>query len=287
MEIVETDKLPWELVVPNTRGGDVYRKMIRSAEGGRKVSYDVRIERFGEGERGYNSIRHRHDFEQLRFAVSGTMDLGFAPLKQGDVGYFPANAYYGPQRCAGGVVLIAQWGDRFVTKADADRAVAELAEAGEFVDGIYRSVDAQGKPFNKDPLNAIWEQVFKQPYKPQTPRYAQPVIVTPTAFGWSEPDGPVQYRQHGVFTENSLAIETVRWISDGAINTHLADGDDRPVLLFTTEGRFSCNEATFGSLTGVWVESGESAKVEGATASQALLVRFPAPSSRITLGLED
>jgi hypothetical protein len=285
MQIVETEKLEWELVVPNTRGGDVFRKMIRSAEEVEAVTYDVRIERFGEGDRGYNSIRHRHDFEQLRFAVSGTMDLGFAPLKEGDVGYFPANAYYGPQRCEGAVVLIAQWGDRFITQAASNRAVAELSAVGAFVDGIYRSVDVDGKPFNKDPLNSIWEQVFKEPYKPQTPRYSQPVVITPGAFGWSEPDGPVQYRHHGVFTENSLAIETVRWVADGAINTHPAEQDDRPVLIFTTAGRFNSNETTFGALTGVWVESGESAKIEAVAGSEALVVRFPAPSSRITLGL--
>jgi hypothetical protein len=287
MQIVETEKLAWELVVPNTRGGDVYRKMIRAAEGGHQVSYDVRLERFGEGDRGYNSIRHRHDFEQLRFAVSGTMDLGFAPLKEGDVGYFPANAYYGPQTCEGAVVLIAQWGDRFITKAASDQAVAELSEVGQFVDGIYRSVDANGKPFNKDPLNAIWEQVFKQRYKPQAPRYNQPVLITPSAFGWSEADGPVQYRHHGVFTENSLAIETVRWVTDGAMETRRTDGDDRPVLVFTTEGHFSCDGNACGARTGVWVEPGESAKLEGAAGSQALVVRFPLPSSRITLGLDD
>jgi hypothetical protein len=287
MRIVKTETLPWELIVPNTRGGDVYRKVIRPAEGGSQVSYDVRIERFGEGARSYASIRHRHDFEQLRFAVSGTMDLGFAPLKPGDIGYFPANAYYGPQKCDGAIVLIAQWGDRYITGADSDRAVAELSEVGEFVDGIYRSVDADGKPFNKDPLNAIWEQVFKQPYKPQTPRYSQPVLITPSAFGWSAQEGPVQYRRHGVFSENALSIESVRWISDGAINTHTTEGDDRPVLLFTTEGQYSCDGASFGALTGVWVESGESAKIEAASRSESLLVRFPAPASRITLGLED
>ena len=86
MQIVETDKLEWELIVPNTRGGDIYRKAIRIAESGEGVAYDVRIEQFGEGDRAYTSIRHRHDFEQLRFAVSGTMDLCFTTLNEGEVG---------------------------------------------------------------------------------------------------------------------------------------------------------------------------------------------------------
>lgn len=81
MQIVDTTRQSWDLIVPNPRGGDVYRKQIRSAEGGRQVSYDARVELFGEGDRAYSSIRHRHDFEQLRFAVKGRMDLGFAVLE--------------------------------------------------------------------------------------------------------------------------------------------------------------------------------------------------------------
>ena len=33
MHIVDTTQLTWDLIVPNTRGGDIYRKMIRRAEG--------------------------------------------------------------------------------------------------------------------------------------------------------------------------------------------------------------------------------------------------------------
>src|SRR6201993_534299 len=133
MHIVDTTELTWDPIVPNTRGGDIYRKMIRGAEGVPNVDYDVRIELFSGGQGTYKSIRHRHDFEQLRFAVSGRMDLGVAMLDQGQVGYFPANAYYGPQKCDGAVILIAQGGDHFITKADSDRAVDELAEEGQFV----------------------------------------------------------------------------------------------------------------------------------------------------------
>jgi hypothetical protein len=287
VRIVETTRLPWDLIVPNTRGGDIWRKMIRSAEGGRQVSYDVRIERFGEGDRGYESIRHRHDFEQLRFAVSGRMDLGFDVLEEGDVGYFPANAYYGPQKCAGAVILIAQWGDRFIPKAQSDQAVAELKRTGEFKDGFYRSVNEQGRPYDKDPLNAIWEKVFGEPYVPHPPRYKQPVLMTPSAFGWSEPDGATRSRQLGVFSETALEIATVQWVQDGPLHVQLAEDDHRPTLLFTTLGNFERDSVSFGPLTGVWLEPSESVKIEGSTGSELLMVHFPQPSSRITLGLDD
>jgi hypothetical protein len=283
MQIVDTTKSPWELIVPNTRGGDVYRKVIVAAQGGDQVSYDVRLELFGEGDRAYTSIRHRHDFEQLRFAVSGRMDLGVAMLDQGQVGYFPANAYYGPQKCDGAVILIAQWGDHFITKADSDRAVAELSRAGQFTDGIYRSAGPDGKPFNKDPLNAIWEQVFQRPYIPQKPRYTQPVVISPDSFGWSRPHGPVRTRRLGVFTENDAAIETLAWTHDGTYHAQPAAGDQRPTLLFTTAGSFTGNGDSFGALTGIWAGPGEPIQLYATAGSELLQVRFPAASSHITL----
>jgi hypothetical protein len=287
MQIVDTTQQSWDLIVPNPRGGDVYRKVIVGAEGGRQVSYDIRIELFGEGDRTYTSIRHRHDFEQLRFAVSGRMDLGFGVLEEGDVGYFPANAYYGPQKCEGAIILIAQWGDRFITKAQSDRAVAELRQNGEFADGIYRSVNAEGRPYNKDPLNAIWEQVFQEPYVPQAPRYRQPVLMTPSAFGWSDPEGAVRRRHLGVFTENALEIETVQWTDDGPWDLRVAADDHRPTLLFTTAGNFTHDGAPVGPLTALWAEPAEGIKIDGESGSELLMVRFPSPSSRITLAAGD
>ncbi|MEV8517641.1 hypothetical protein [Dactylosporangium sp. NPDC051484] len=281
MQIVETDQAPWELIVPNTRGGDIYRKVIRAAEGGDRVSYDVRIERFSKGDLAYTSIRHRHDFEQLRFAVSGKMDLGVETLEQGEVGYFPANAYYGPQRCEDAIILIAQWGDHFITKSDSDRAVAELAATGKFTDGIYRSVDAEGKPFNKDPLNAIWEHVFQRPFKPQRPRYKQPVVMSPGAFGWDDAERPIRSRRLGSFTENEVEIEFLSWIDDA---TFEGPADDvRPTLLFTTVGEFRHGERLFGSLTGVWIEPGESVTLAATAGSELMKVKFPGADSRITL----
>ncbi|MGC0367523.1 hypothetical protein ABH922_005575 [Rhodococcus sp. 27YEA15] len=281
MEIIETDKLTWDLIVPNTRGGDIYRKVIRAAEQTDGVAYDVRIELFSEGDRAYTSIRHRHDFEQLRFAVRGSMDLGFTVLNEGDVGYFPANAYYGPQKCADAIILIAQWGDNFVTKEANDKAVAELEAAGEFKDGIYHGVDTAGTPYNKDPLNAIWEQVFKRPYVPQTSRYRQPVVMTPSAFGVTDELDSIHQRRLGCFTENDTEAELLTWSADGVLSLQ---PDRRPTLLFTTKGSYSRGEETFGPLTGVWIAPGEELELAGVEGGELLLVRFPSPDAKITLG---
>jgi len=226
-----------------------------------------------------------NDFEQLRFAAAGRMDLGFGMLEEGDVGYFPANAYYGPQKCEGALVLIAQWGDRFITKEQNDKAIAELAKHGEFSDGIYRSVDEQGHPYNKDPLNAIWEQVFNEPFKPQRPRYRQPIVITPAAFGWSDDEGATRSRKLGTFTENGLAIESIQWLKNGSFEIAASESDRRPTFAFTTAGSFARGGEGFGPHTGVWADPGEGFGVDAEAGSEMLLVRFPEPSSRITLGL--
>jgi hypothetical protein len=215
------------------------------------------------------------------------MDLGFDVLDEGDVGYFPANAYYGPQKCEGAVILIAQWGDRFITKAQNAQAVAELKRTGDFKDGFYQSVDELGRPYSKDPLNAIWEKVFGEPYVPHAPRYKQPVVMTPSAFGWNESDGATRSRRLGVFGETALEIETVQWAQDGPLHVQLAENDARPTLLFTTLGAFEHDSLSFGPQTGVWLDPRESVKIEGTTGSELLMVHFPQPSSRITLGLAD
>jgi hypothetical protein len=36
---------------------------VVTAQGGDQVSYNVRLGLFGESDRAYTSIRHRHDFE--------------------------------------------------------------------------------------------------------------------------------------------------------------------------------------------------------------------------------
>ena len=51
----------------------------------------------------------------------------------------------------------------------------------------------------------------------------------------------------------------------------------------TTAGSFTCDGTAYGPLTGIWADPGESIKLDAIAGSELLKVRFPAPSSRITL----
>src|SRR5258707_897953 len=50
---------------------------------------------------GYFTPRHRHNFDQIRYTLTGIQSTGFGDLGPGEIGYFPEGAYYGPQKQAG------------------------------------------------------------------------------------------------------------------------------------------------------------------------------------------
>jgi hypothetical protein len=91
----------------------------------------------------------------------------------------------------------------------------------------------------------------------------------------------------GVFTENELEVETIQWAESGSWDFQPAENDHRPTLLFTTVGSITHGSRRFGPLTAFWVESGQHLTIDGEKESELLIVRFPEPSSRITLGLKD
>ena len=50
---------------------------------------------------GYFTPRHRHNFDQIRYTLSGLQSTGHGDLAAGEVGYFPEGSYYGPQKQEG------------------------------------------------------------------------------------------------------------------------------------------------------------------------------------------
>jgi hypothetical protein len=88
-----------------------------------------------------------------------------------------------------------------------------------------------------------------------------------------------------VFTENSLELESVQWVEDGSFEVGGDPSDRRPTFLFTRSGQYTVDGVHFGALAGAWAGPGENGKIDASAGSELLLVRFPEPSSEITLGL--
>ncbi len=82
---------------------------------------------------GYFTPRHRHNFDQIRYTLSGVQSTGLGDLAAGECGYFPEGSHYGPQqqkrpmRVPGPAISGRQRRASFVQRGD-ERHLREAAQ---------------------------------------------------------------------------------------------------------------------------------------------------------------
>ena len=174
---------------------------------------------------GFFSPRHHHNFDQFRYVLSGTINIGKSTtLNPGECGYFPEGAFYGPQDQKGdGEVLVMQFpgpqAAYFITQPEYKVAFAKLLESGgTFENGVYSYVTPDGRKVNQDGFEAVWEACTGQPVTYSQLRYAEPVIMKPDAFKWL-PDAlrrGLEIRSLGTFNEYRTSLAEWR-LAPGAV----------------------------------------------------------------------
>jgi hypothetical protein len=276
MFAVQTDSIPWERATSITRAGDVSRKLVREDEVLPGVGFAMDMVHYHEEGVPYTTPRHRHDFEQIRICLSGEPDFGGdLKLNAGDICYFPAGAYYGPQYAQGGEIILIQWSDAWVTRDLYRSTYAALSSSGAFDGGVYRSVAADGSEVTKDGPTAIWEHAYRRKLRVPEPRYVTPILMRPSSFEWLPYRSGISARWLGRLTERDLGIATLRWESSAP----LAFPKGRTHFLFVTAGTLRCDGDDYESRTAVWTDAGIEAVVEGSPGTEAIWVEFPAPAN--------
>jgi hypothetical protein len=272
MKIIPTESTPWTATPRNTRSGRTSHKYLREAELLPGVGYYARLVKYHEGDDVFTAPRHRHEYDQIRYTLEGTQDFGGGLIsKEGTVGYFPAGAYYGPERIEGAEIIIIQWGDSWVSREQYNRAVDDLSQKGEFRDGIYRYIDADGKSHSRDSITAVWESVNGKRMTYPRPRYTSAILMDPRAFDWIAQDRVVSAKCLGRFTERDVYVSLVRWDSAGPFELT----DERTQLLFTRAGEITVDGNSYGAQTAVWSDFQESVLVEGKKGTEAICFGFP------------
>src|SRR3981081_2887533 len=77
------------------RGGTFHSRTTAAGEPGTAGNFKFSVSELGTD---YSGPRHRHNFDQYRFMLSGESDYGQdGPLKAGMLGYYPEGVPYGPQ----------------------------------------------------------------------------------------------------------------------------------------------------------------------------------------------
>jgi len=174
---------------------------------------------------GFYSPRHRHNFDQFRYLVSGEMNVAKGvEIHEGECAYFPEGCYYGPLTQKGAATLLVMQfpgpnGTYRIRDSEKKIAIEALKKAGGyFEDGVYKIKQPDGHSINKDSYEAVWEQVNGRPISYAEPRYAAPIVMRPEAFHWTSVPARagVEIKHLGSFTEFGTTVSLLR-LAPGAV----------------------------------------------------------------------
>jgi hypothetical protein len=224
MKIVQADELPWNRGLEH-RGGIFHNRLVLEGEPGRIDNFQLSWGKMG-GE--FYSPRHRHNFEQIRYQASATLNYDRdGKMTPGVVGYFPEGQFYGPQTQdiaeePHGMVLQfgGASGSGYLSRAEVKAGMEILSGQGEFKNGVFRRhEDVEGKR-NVDGYQAIWEHVNRRPMTYPTARYSRPFLMDPAAYEWVPTDKGVAEKFYGSFTERHTSMRSLRLDPDAVCTLH-------------------------------------------------------------------
>jgi hypothetical protein len=271
LKLTDSNQLPWQ-VYTHPREGTAELKVLAAAESSPGMNFFFILVRYGSHET-FQTPRHHHTFEQIRYSVDGALNYAKGKdLPEGWIGYFPAGAYYGPQRVERGIVLGVQFGHGYLNEEQKARAQAELAALGTFHNGIYSYVDDSGKSHNKDGMEAMWEHIHGRALEYPEPRYPEPVLMNPAAFSYVPTDlAGIEEKHLGTFTERRVGMRFLRWTQDA---TAILD-PNQSQLGYLTSGEAVIDAQCVGAGAALWSEHGEATQVAGIAGSEMLIWDLP------------
>lgn len=249
-------------VVGTMRDGVLAQKFLLTGEDGSPNNYLLNVGRTGAG--GWSTPRHRHTFDQIRFVLKGSYPIAKGKvMHDGWVGYFPESVHYGPQDRPDGLeMMVCQFGGAsgcgFISVAQREAANDELKKIGEFKDGIFTYVDANGKKHNQDGSEACIEKATGKKVVYPKPRYEDIVLMDPANYEWIPSNVPgVSTKLMGVFTERSTRIELIKVESGASLHAGTSESIE---LLFMSEGAVSVEGKSYGPRTAFEFQANEGPK---------------------------
>jgi hypothetical protein len=275
--IVNADDLPLE-GVQRGRVHSIRRKRLPLETGVPGITAEFSLSIVPEG---YFTPRHRHNFDQIRYTLTGVQSTGHGDLGPGEIGYFPEGAYYGPQaqngECA---TLVLQFqgasGEHLLSNEEMNATYQKMHAAGAvFENGIYKGVTSDGRRKNKDSYVAIWEEHEGTKLKFPSTRYRTPVMMLPQHFSWvvdRERSG-IEMKHLGTFSELRTGIGFFRLLP----GARLEAGRQRDAeIRYCIAGSFSYDGKDWGENTYMFVPPGcETAALESASGATFFFISLP------------
>jgi hypothetical protein len=214
---------------------------------------------------GYGTPRHKHTFDQFRFALDGDREIKDGYLRPGECGFYPEGAPYGPQKQTKpstglGLQFYGASGIPYLRHDDLRRAQKALeAEGGTFSGGIYTRVREDGKKITRDGHAACFEYLTGKKVAFPKSRYTAPIVMRPDALPWT-PDRKlpgVEHKRLGSFGNSGIRLTRLQGGAtiparreDDAEIRYLIDGS------ITYDGKNWDGGTTADRGTYMWVQAG-------------------------------
>lgn len=276
MKIVPFDNDNWK--IDHSTGAIAFQHMLK----GEPNSPDNFMYILGRQDADFFMPRHRHNFDQIRLPITGTMNHGDGiDLGEGEVAYIPEGLAYGPQadplapyEPKERLQLVLQFGGAsgygFMSIEQRRKAKRELAEVGSFEGPYYRRNDGS-KVWG---LNAVWKHVFGTEIKYPRPRYKNIVISDPKQYNWLPLRGATgaEHKFFGMFSERGVWTEMLRLKPGASWSSHDSKARRLIVVLF---GSGVVGDTSIDRLTALDVAAGESLTIEASIGLELFLIGLP------------
>lgn len=242
-----------------------------------------------EGDDAFVSPRHRHTFQQIKFVERGALDV--TPdlyIHEGDLGYFPKGAYYGPQRRERGLTTVTcQYGfngehqrGEYWTSRRAE-ALGRLKARGRIENGLFIEQNSvTGETNTRDAVDALYDERYRMvnqgaALKIPEPVYDAPVILHPGNAHYYEAAPGVELKQLGRFFDQpgpngDVSIAIVRF--NGGTLTLSAE---RPQVAWTLGAGLQAGERVCPGAAMIYSPLGEKGQIGGDDGLEVYLVEFP------------
>jgi hypothetical protein len=273
MNIVHADEVEWKRGLQH-RGGTFHYRHLLNGTPGTLGNFQLDI---GQLEGDFASPRHRHNFDQFRFQLEGTMNFDRnGKMAAGTFGYFPEGVAYGPQSSEGrSATAVLQFGGAsgsgYLSRGQVQAGTEELKKFGRFEGGVFRRNDDVEGRRNTDAYQAIWEHVHGRRMDYPKPRYSDPIMVDPANYEWLVVTGMpgVSHKLLGTFTERQCAAALVRLARGAAYQA-----GSRGVHLMLS-GSGVAQKAPFRRMTAFHLDDGETAEIVAREETEFLRLVLP------------
>ncbi|MEC3997036.1 hypothetical protein VSR01_27435 [Actinacidiphila sp. DG2A-62] len=290
MKTVITSDVPVRAQDPAraARPGSILRQTLFAETAEDSLSFRLIRSQYQGGDLAFESPRHHHTFQQLRWTETGSVN--YAPdqnIDEGDLAYFPRGAYYGPQRKDHGAAFLLQYGfgEEFLhararnrdNNAETEAVLERLRETGTFEGGRYTDTDPEtGRPRTRDSVEAIYDARTNGRHTVPAAGYPTPIPMHPAAFAYYQAAHGIEIKHLGSFYDHAgpnadLHISIVR-LTDNAAYTFTPE---RTQIAWTTNDGLRVDGTAHPKLTCLYSPRGQRDDVTGVDGVEILVLDMP------------